>query len=165
VTHPIVLAELGRQRADDMRRSSLRGGKRETLLTALRDTPLFALATTKDLRSIAKHAHLVRASAGKTLMREGDPGDKFFVVLDGKVKVTRNGRKVAELGPGKGFGELALLLNAPRSATVTAAEESELVSFDRKTFGKLVDDSPAFARRLMGAMATRLRDRDVKSVQ
>jgi CRP-like cAMP-binding protein len=156
---------MGRQRADDMRKTSLRGGRRETLMTALRDTPLFSLATTKDLRSIARHAQMVRATAGKTLMREGDVGDKFFVVLDGRVKVTRNGRKVAELGPGKGFGELALLLNAPRSATVTAVEETELVAFDRKNFGKLVDDSPAFARRLMGAMAARLRERDAKTVQ
>jgi CRP-like cAMP-binding protein len=165
MTHPIVLAELGRQRAADVRRGSLRGGKRDTLMAALRDTPLFAFATTKDLRAIAKHAHHVKADAGKVLVREGDNGDKYFVVLDGKVKVTRNGRKVVELGPGRGFGELALLLNAPRTATVTASEPSELVAFDRKTFGKMLDDSPAFARRLMEALAKRLRECDAKAVQ
>jgi CRP-like cAMP-binding protein len=165
VTHPILLAELGRQRADEIRRASLRGGKRDTLLAALHDTPLFALATSKDLRGIVKHAHLQRVPAGTVIMREGDPGDRFYVVLDGSLRVTRNGRKLTDLGPGKGCGELALLLNAPRTATVTAQQESELVAFDRKTFGKLVDESPAFARRLMGGLAARLREADAKSVQ
>jgi CRP/FNR family transcriptional regulator, cyclic AMP receptor protein len=165
MTHPIVLAELGRQRAEEVRRGSLRGGKRDTLMAALRDTPLFAFATTKDLRGIAKHAQHVRADAGKVLVREGDSGDRFFILLDGKVKVTRNGRKVADLGPGKGFGELALLLNAPRTATVTAAVPTELVAFDRKTFAKMLDESPSFARRLLEAIAKRLRECDAKSVQ
>src|SRR3954452_21804809 len=162
MTHPIVLAELRRQRAEEVRRGSLRGGKRDTLMAALRDTPLFAFATTKDLRNIAKHAQHVKADAGKVLVREGDNGDKFFVVLEGKVKVTRNGRKVVDLGVGKGFGELALLLNAPRTATVTASEPSELIAFDRKTFGTMLDESPSFARRLMEALAKRLRECDAK---
>jgi CRP-like cAMP-binding protein len=165
VTHPIVLAELGRQRTDDLRRSALRGGKRETLINALRDTPLFALSTNKDLRTIARHAQLITAAPGQVLMHEGDPGDRFYVVLDGRLRVSRNGRKLNDLGPGKGVGELALLLDAPRTATVTAVEESELVAFDRKSFGKLLDDSPPFARRLMAAIAARLRERDAKSIQ
>jgi len=163
MTHPIVLQQLGRERPEVRR--SIRGSKRELMMAALRNAPMFAYATDRDLRNVAKQAHHATAVAGKTLMHEGDPADRFYVVLDGKVRVTRNGRKVADLGAGKGFGELALLLGAPRNATVTAIDETELVSFDRKTFAKLLDESPAFARRLMQAVATRLRELDAKAVQ
>ena len=140
-------------------------GKHQVLLAGLRNTPLFAYATDRELRNVAKSAHQGYVDAGVTLMHEGDSGDRFFVVLDGTVRVTRNGRKVCDLGPGKGFGELALLLNAPRSATVTTTSETEVVSIDRKTFATLLDESPAFSRRLLHAMATRLREADANDIQ
>ena len=134
-------------------------------MEALRNTRLFASATDRDLRNVVKHAEKTVVPAGKTIMREGDPADRFYVVLDGRVRITRNGRKLIDVGPGKGFGELALLADAPRNATVTAVDDTEVVSFDRKTFARLLDESPAFARRLLEAVAARLRERDAKSVQ
>jgi CRP-like cAMP-binding protein len=154
---------------EEMRRQTPRAprriAKRTVLLEALRNTPLFARVTDRDLRTIAKHATDRVVPAGKTLMREGDRGDRFCVVIDGHVRVTRNGRKVVDLRAGKGFGELSLLVNAPRTATVTTVEDTELVSFDRKTFGKLLDESPAFARRMLESVAARLREHDAKSIQ
>jgi CRP-like cAMP-binding protein len=165
MSNPIVVAQLGQDRQRQRARPSRRAEKRHVLMEVLRNSPLFAYATDRDLRNVTRHAQPKTVPAGKTIMREGDAGDRFCVVLDGCVRVTRNGRKVVDLGAGKGFGELALLTNAPRTATVTAVDDTELVSFDRKTFGKLLDESPAFARRLLQAVASRLRERDAKSVQ
>src|SRR3954452_8138579 len=130
MTHPIVVEELRRQRP----RGTGRVSRRDVLIEALRNTALFSHATDRDLRTVAKHATDRKVPAGKTVIREGEKGDRFFVVVDGAVRVTRNGRKVTELRAGKGFGELALLVNAPRTATVTTVVDTELVSFDRKTF-------------------------------
>src|SRR4051812_33479302 len=101
MTHPIMLQELGRQRADDVRRTALRGHKRETLMAALHDTTLFSFATDRDLRSVAKHAERLVASEGSTIVREGERADRFYVVIEGCVRVSRNGRKVCDLGAGR----------------------------------------------------------------
>ena len=154
---------------EQMRRQTPRPGRRVTrrdvIVEALRNTPLFSHAIDRDLRMVAKHAADKHVPAGKTVIAEGDRGDRFYVVVDGHVRVTRNGRKVTDLRSGKGFGELALLVDAPRTATVSTVTDTELVSFDRKTFGKLLDDSPAFARRMLESIAGRLREHDAKSVQ
>jgi CRP-like cAMP-binding protein len=161
MTHPIVLEELRRQQSRPTRRVS----QRTVLIEALRNTPLFSNATERDLKSVAKHGAARVVPAGKTIMREGEKGDRFFVVIDGTVRVTRNGRKVTDLRSGRGFGELALLSNAPRTATVTTVDSTELVSIDRKAFSNLLDESPAFARRMLESLAARLREHDAKSVQ
>ncbi len=160
MTYPMA-DELRRQQSRRPRRVS----QRTVIVEALRNTPLFSRATDRDLKTVAKQASVRVVPAGKTIMREGEKGDRFFVVIDGEVRVTRGGRKVAELRSGRGFGELALLSNAPRTATVTTVTDTELVSLDRKTFSKLLDESPAFARRMLEATATRLREHDAKSVQ
>jgi CRP-like cAMP-binding protein len=165
MSHPVMLGQVGRQLQKDARARGPRRGRKEQLTGALRNTPLFALATEKDLRNVAKHAHPIDVVQGTTVVREGEPGDRFYVVLEGSVKVTRNGRKIAELGVGQSFGELALLANTPRNATVTATSDAELVSFDRKTFAKVLDESPLFARRLLEAVAKRLRECDARSIQ
>jgi CRP-like cAMP-binding protein len=160
MTYPIVPGEL-RQRPG----RGPRVNPRTVLMETLRNTALFANATERDLKAVAKHAASRVVPAGKTIMREGEKGDRYFVVVDGVVRVTRNGRKVTDLKSGKGFGELALLSNAPRTATVTTVDDTELVSIDRKTFSNLLDDSPAFARRMLEGLAARLREHDAKSVQ
>ena len=87
------------------------------------------------------------------------------MIIDGTATVTRHGRKVATLGPGGAFGELALLDKAPRNATVTAATPMEIVVLGQREFGGLIDEVPGFARKLLAGMAQRLRDSDAKSVQ
>ena len=160
MTYPMV-DELRRQQSRRPRRVS----QKTVVVEALRNTPLFSRSTDRDLQTVAKHAQVRVVPAGKTIMREGEKGDRFFVVVDGTVRVTRNGRKVTDLRSGRGFGELALLSNAPRTATVTTVDDTELVSIDRKTVSKVLDESPAFARRMLEATAARLREHDAKSVQ
>lgn len=165
MTHPMMLQELGRQRDAGARRSPLPRTKREVLMTALRNTRLFEYATDRDLRMVAKCAEKSILAAGTKVFDEGDRGDRFYVVTDGSVRVTRKGRKVAELGSGKAFGELALLLDAPRTATVVAVDDTELLGLHRRDFAKILDTSPAFARRMLEATASRLREADAKAIQ
>ena len=87
------------------------------------------------------------------------------MIVEGTAKVSRQGRKVAEIGPGASFGELALLDRAPRNATVTAETPMELVVLGQREFAGLIDDVPGFARKLLAGMAQRLRESDAKSVQ
>jgi CRP-like cAMP-binding protein len=162
VTYSSMAEQMSRQR--DAQRRARRPDRRDVLAAALRNTPLFAYATERHLRAITKQAKTVVVTKETTIMTEGERGNTFYVVLDGTVRVSRNGRKVAELGPGKSFGELALLSDAPRNATVVSVGDAELVSFDRKPFGKLLDESPEFARHLLEAVAARLRACDARAV-
>ena len=79
--------------------------------------------------------------------------------------MTRQGRKVATLGPGDAFGELALLEKAPRNSTIVAETDMELVVLGQREFAGLIDEVPGFARKLLAGMANRLRDADARSVQ
>ena len=71
-------------------------------------------------------------------MREGDPGSQFYIVESGKLEVSQSGSRVGEIGPGDCVGELALLNDAPRSATVTVQNDAILLSLDREQFRKIM---------------------------
>jgi len=139
--------------------------RRDAFIDHLQQVPLFAACSRKDLQLVARRAEDVRVAAGKTLVSEGDTGHEFFVILEGNAKVSRQGRKIASLGPGGAFGELALLEKAPRNATVTAESDMELVVLGQREFAGLIDEVPGFARKLLAGMAKRLRDADARSVQ
>ena len=102
--------------------------------------------------------------AGKTLVAEGETGHEFFVILSGTARVSRRGRKIATLGPGSSFGELALLEKAPRNATIVAETDMELVVLGQREFAGIVDEVPGFARKMLAGMAKRLREADARSV-
>jgi CRP/FNR family cyclic AMP-dependent transcriptional regulator len=138
---------------------------RDAFIEHLASVPLFSACSRKDLQLVAKRAEDVKVDAGKELVSEGDTGTEFFVIIDGNATVSHRGRKVAELGPGKFFGELALLERAPRNATVTADTPMELVVLGQREFAGLIDDVPEFAHKLLAGLARRLRDADSQSVQ
>jgi CRP/FNR family cyclic AMP-dependent transcriptional regulator len=138
---------------------------RDTFIDHLAQVPLFSACSKKDLQLVAKRAEDVKVDAGKQLVGEGDTGTEFFVVIDGKASVTKRGQKVAELGPGGFFGELALLDKAPRNATVTAETPMELVVLGQREFAGLIDDIPEFAHKLLAGLARRLRQADSQTVQ
>ena len=139
--------------------------RRDAFIDHLQEVPLFAACSRKDLQLVARRAEDVRVPAGKTLISEGETGHEFFVILEGAAKVSKQGRKVAQLGPGDSFGELALLEKAPRNATVVADSDMELVVLGQREFAGLIDEVPGFARKLLAGMAKRLRDADARSVQ
>ncbi len=133
-------------------------------LAHLAQVPLFSALAKRDLALVAKRAEDVTVSAGKTLVQEGATGHEFFVIIEGSASVTRKGRKVATLTAGQWFGELALLGREVRNATVTAASDMELAVIGQREFAGLIDTVPGFSRKLLQAMATRLREYDTKSV-
>jgi CRP-like cAMP-binding protein len=139
--------------------------RRDAFLNHLAQVPLFSALSKKELQLVARRAEDVRVDPGRILVSEGSTGSEFFVIIEGTATVSRHGRKVASLGAGDAFGELALLDKAPRNATVTASTPMELVVLGQREFGGLIDEVPGFARKLLAGMARRLRDSDAKSVQ
>jgi CRP-like cAMP-binding protein len=125
---------------------------------------LFSGCSRAELKSIAKAAEPVSVTAGTTVCDEGEVGQTFYFIVSGKATVTRNGRKAAELGPGGYFGELALLDRLPRSATIKAATDLELLAIGQKDFNRLLNDSASLARKLLVATASRLRNADAKAL-
>jgi CRP/FNR family transcriptional regulator, cyclic AMP receptor protein len=121
--------------------------------------------TSSSITSSAKRAEEVHVPAGKALVTEGETGHEFFVILGGTARVTRHGRKLATLGVGASFGELALLEKAPRNATVVAETDMDLLVLGQREFAGIVDEVPGFARKMLAAMAKRLREADARSVQ
>src|SRR5215217_247391 len=91
-----------------------------SLADLLKEVPLFSECSKKELRNVSRRAHDRQVAPGEVLVREGDAGDSFYVVVVGLAEVHRGGHKVGVVGPGDFFGDLALLDPAPRNATVTA---------------------------------------------
>jgi len=134
------------------------------LQQALSGVPLFAACSKRDLQIIARHMQVVAVPAGTALMREGDHGDAFYIVLDGRAVVESAGRAVGNLRAGDFVGELALLDPAPRNATVTTAVDTTVGVVDARTFAAIVRDVPALTGKLLAALARRLRERDREAV-
>ncbi len=137
----------------------------DQFLKHLGEVPLFRALSKKDLRLVARRGEDLEVPAGKVLVEQGAAGSEFFVIVSGRAKVTRRGRKMATLGAGSFFGDLALLDKAPRNATVVAETPMEVVVMGQREFAGLIDDVPGFSRKLLAGMARRLREADAKSVQ
>jgi CRP-like cAMP-binding protein len=104
--------------------------------------------------------HHVEIKAGEELFREGDAGDVMYVLLAGEAEITAGGLSVDIAKPGDILGEVALIDDSPRSATVTACTDCKLAVIDKKRFHFLVDETPGFAIDVMRAMARRLKQAD-----
>jgi MFS family permease len=108
----------------------------------LRSLDLFAPLPGHMLEGIATHLIRVAATPGVVLIREGDPGDRFYIVAEGEVEISRGSRAMAKLGPGSSFGEVALLRNVPRTATVTASTPATLLALERVDFLEAITNRP-----------------------
>ena len=106
--------------------------------SALRRSSVFKDMSPSSLRDLFNSAERKTWAKGTTLMREGDPGSQFYIVESGKLEVSQSGSIVGEIGPGDCVGELALLNDAPRSATVTVQNDAILLSLDRDQFRKVM---------------------------
>lgn len=124
---------------------------------------LFSTCSARELRTVRRALEEVTAPAGRVLVEEGTIGREFFFIVDGQASVRRGGRRIAALGPGNYFGELALLDRQPRSATVVADSDMVLLNMGQREFNGLLEDVPALSRKLLAAMATRLREADSKA--
>jgi CRP/FNR family transcriptional regulator, cyclic AMP receptor protein len=122
----------------------------------LRAVPLFSGCTDKELAFIASRADEVDIPAGKVLTETGKSGGDFFIILDGKAEVEATQGK-RTLGPGDFFGEIALIDNGPRTATVTAIEPINALVIRSDGFNRLMNDYPAVRLGILNAMAQRVR--------
>jgi CRP/FNR family cyclic AMP-dependent transcriptional regulator len=125
----------------------------------LSEVPLFAGVPARHVRKIASLGHVARFDARAPIVNVGDPGEAFYVILNGRAKVRRGrGRAAVELGPGAYFGEMALVDGAPRSATIVAETETACLVLARKPFVKILENEPAVALRLLRTLAGRVRE-------
>jgi MFS family permease len=126
----------------------------------LRGTPIFEPLGPANIERVARNLVSIEVDPGTVVIREGDPGDRFYVIEDGEVEVSRHGEALAKLGPGDFFGEIALLRNVPRTATVIASGFASLRSLDRAHFLAAVTGSPAGAVALADVMDRRIAEHD-----
>jgi CRP-like cAMP-binding protein len=121
---------------------------------------LFEGLTRAELAEVAKIMDEVDVPAGHVLMTQGDTGRQMFVVMRGRVAVERNGQRINELGPGGAAGEMALISEAPRNATVTTMEPTHLLVADHRGFHSLMDVSPTIRMRIFEGLANKIRSLD-----
>lgn len=117
---------------------------------------LFGAVPGHTLVAVARLLEEVRVDEGATFIERGSVEDWLFVVVDGRVRVHNGERTLAEAGPGGVVGELAVLVPAPRSASVTATEPTLLLRLRRVPFEELLDDRPEIARAVISALARKL---------
>jgi CRP-like cAMP-binding protein len=131
-------------------------GHENPKVALLRNIPLFAGLPKKELKEIAAAVDVIEVPAGRELTTEGAQGHEFFVLLEGTAVVRRGGEFVNVLQKGSFFGELALLGNRPRTATVTAIEPSRLLVLSDVEFRHLFRDSSRLSARVLPEVARRL---------
>jgi CRP-like cAMP-binding protein len=129
----------------------------------LAQIPLFAGLSKKDLKKVSSLATRLDLPAGKELTHQGSVGNEFLVVLDGEVDVIIDGKVIASRGAGDYFGEIALLDDRPRVATVLAKTPVSVEVIGRREFKALIEDQPEIAQQLLATMAQRLAEDEAKA--
>jgi CRP/FNR family transcriptional regulator, cyclic AMP receptor protein len=124
----------------------------------LRKVPLFQNLSKRDLERVSRIADEVESKPGEVLMRQGDPGREFILIVDGGVRIERNGEVIARRGAGEFLGELALLDKEPRTATVVTDAPSTLLVIHYGRFWPLLETVPGVQRKLLIGLADRLRE-------
>ena len=136
---------------------NLRKGQKIELL---RQVDLFRSCTTRELGQIAALTTELEVTANSVLMRRGDLGKEFFVIIEGTATVTRESVELAKLGAGSFFGELALIDGGPRTATVVARTDMKVLVLSRREFWSLLNSVPPVASKVVSELGSRLRMRD-----
>jgi CRP-like cAMP-binding protein len=127
-----------------------------TKVQALKGVPLFEGLSRKEFVQLERVCEDLQVEPGKVLCKEGQIGHEFFVLVDGNVRVTRTGRRVATLSGGDFVGEIALITEMPRTATVTAETPVRLFVLTRREFHAVLDQNPNVERKVLRALARRL---------
>jgi AAA family ATP:ADP antiporter len=123
----------------------------------LKSVPMFSQLSGEELRPVAEMFSELSLREGFTIIKENEPGDSFYVILSGTVKVQRGGREIALLKEKDYFGEMALLDYETRSATLIAATDCELLKLNREDFHELLEEHPGLSREIIRTLARRLR--------
>ena len=132
----------------------------DTKLEMLKGVSLFSSMRRRDLEAVERLADTVDVPAGKALMRQGEPGGEMYVIASGSVRVERNGTEIATLGPGQAVGEMSLLSEGPRLATVTTLEPTTAFVLGHREFHTLLADSSELRQCIFDNLARRIRELD-----
>jgi CRP-like cAMP-binding protein len=136
----------------------MRRRKAPNKIDILNKVPLFSGLSKRAMNEIAKITDEIDLPAGKELIREGDPGRQFFVLLEGEAEVRRRGRKVNTLGPGDFFGEIALVTERPTTAAVTLTEPTSALVISRPAFRRMLLAQPGVQLQVLETLAERVLD-------
>ena len=127
-----------------------------TKIDLIKRVPLFGSSSKHELEEIAKIADEIDLPEGRAVITEGETGREFFVLVEGTAEVVRGGKKVAAIGPGDFFGEIALIAKTPRNATITTTSPVRALVITDRAFRQLLDRSPQIAVGVLQALAERL---------
>lgn len=130
--------------------------RRDAKVKLLAGVPLFQACSLPELTKVAAIMTQLDEPEGKVLIREGEPGRDFFVLAEGTAEVRKSNRRISTLGPGDFAGEIALLTNAPRTATVRATSPVTVLRVTSKGFAALLETSPTIQRKIQKALADRV---------
>jgi CRP-like cAMP-binding protein len=130
--------------------------RKNAKIELLKRVPLFERCSKSELQRVASLADEVSLPADRKLTREGEPGREFVVLVDGRAEVRRKGRVLRELTGGDFLGEIALLAEVPRTATVTTLTPVTILLMTARNFQTLLRDVPSLQPKVLYALATRL---------
>ena len=130
--------------------------QRDEYLKRLAGVPLFADLDKSELAAVAALGTDVDVEEGRELAKEGDVGNEAFLVLSGTATCLRGGEEIATFGPGDFFGEMALLVHGPRTATIVTTSPMSVRAFHRSEFDNLLDQTPKVGVKILRTTAQRL---------
>lgn len=139
--------------------------RRSEKADALADIPLFSSLSNKERQELARHVDELPIRRGTVLTTQGEPGDAFYLIVEGKADVIRNGTKIANLGPGDAVGEMALLDGEPRSATVLMTTDGTVLTMPRREFKAVLHDIPGISSKMLVSLSLRLREANSRLVE
>jgi CRP-like cAMP-binding protein len=130
--------------------------RKDAKIELLKRVPLFESCSKSELASIARVADEVSVPAGRELTKEGASGREFVILIEGSAEVRRKGKVVNQLGDGDFLGEIALVADVPRTATVTTTWPSRLLLLTDRAFRTLMRESPSLQTKVLAALAARV---------
>ena len=133
------------------------GARQEDKIERLKEVPIFEGCSPRQLRSVAKIARIFDVAAQTILAQAGEPGDEFFLIMDGSARVEVSAEQGRLLRPGEFFGEMSMLDGRARSATVVADTPVRLLVISRQHFSKLLRDVPGLTQTLLVTLSKRVR--------
>jgi CRP-like cAMP-binding protein len=131
--------------------------RRNDKVELIKRVPLFSNCSRGELDKIAQIADEIDFPADKVLTKQGAPGREFFVLLEGDADVTKDGQSINRLGKGDFFGEIALVEDTPRTATVTTSSPVRALVITDRAFRQLLDEQPEIQRKVLVALAERVK--------
>jgi CRP/FNR family cyclic AMP-dependent transcriptional regulator len=136
---------------------------RRDRLDQIARVPLFSACSQRELARVVKAVDEITIEAGRVLVEQGRAGHECYVIVAGEASVDRDANTIATLGPGDTIGELAVLDGGPRTATVTAITELDLLVLGQREFAALVSEVPSLSHKILVNLARRVRELDERA--